>query len=93
MQHDATPYTRSRASAAPLVVRIVHLQRLRQRDRVHHARCDIQIGPVVIRGVLASPAGVVWPTAYGSADPVVAFLDTTLQGRLEQHLRQASREG
>jgi len=79
------------------------IQRTRRRGVLHDVelirhgndycwiRATADIEGVLIRRVLASPAGVVWPSIFG--DPVIDFYDLDLRDRAEAALRQtAARE-
>ena len=69
--------------------RRAELQRSTKHGGTYWIYADVHIAGVVIRGVLASPAGVAWPTRYGES--IIAFTDSALQQRAESVLKQLAR--
>ena len=75
--------------AGDLTGRGVALRRAVRHERTYWVYADVHIAGVVIHGVMASPAGVVWPTRLG--EPAITFANTDLQARAEGVLMRLAR--
>ncbi len=69
---------------------ILHDVRPIKHGRGYLIRATVQLEGILVRGVLASSAGVAWPTRCG--DPVIDFVDADLMARAERALMDAARQ-